>query len=213
MLNDKRTSRKDDLQAITATHEAGHAIAAIFLQQLMPEMVCSVSANAHSTGFTHVEQEHRFISRKILKNRIATKLGGYAAELRVFGEEHLTSGSSNDIKQATEWLAQMLRECGFGPLPGHFAKAGPGLNNSVRDEGEIDREIRHWLQSCLERVQAVLEEQDGLLYQMARYLADHPRMGKSVIRDYCNRFGHGFDPEMIRENGNDGFYRGKVMGL
>jgi hypothetical protein len=213
MLNDKRTSRKDDLQAITAAHEAGHAIAAIFLQQLMPEMICSVSANAGQTGFTHVEQEHRFLSREILKNRIAAKLGGYAAELRVFGEEHMTSGSSNDIEQATEWLARMLRECGLGPLPGHFAKAGPALNNSIRDEGELDQEIRQWLESCLERVQAVLNEQDGLLYEMARYLADHPRMEKCVIRDYCNRFGNGFDPEMIRENGDDGFYRGKVMGV
>ena len=213
MLNDSRTSRKDDLQAITAVHEAGHAIAAIFLQQLMPEMVCSVSANAHSTGFTHVEQEHRFLSRTMLKSRVARKLGGYAAELKIFGEAHVTSSSTNDIQEATEMLARMLRRSGMGALPGYFSKISPEVNKSIKDGGEIDREIRQWLQSCLERVQAVLEEQDGLLYQMARYLADYPRMGKSVIRDFCSRFGHGFDPEMIRENGNDGFYRGKVMGV
>ena len=211
MLNDSRTSRKDDLQAITAVHEAGHAIAAIFLQQLMPEMVCSVSANAHSTGFTHVEQEHRFLSRTMLKSRVARKLGGYAAELKIFGEAHVTSGSTNDIQEATEMLARMLRRSGMGALPGYFSKISPEVNKSIKDEGEIDREIRQWLQSCLERVQAVLEEQDGLLYQMARYLADQPRMEKGVIRDYCKHYGNGFDPAMIRESGDNGFYRELVV--
>lgn len=211
-LTYSRASQGDDFQAIRAVHEAGHAIGSTFLEGLIPELICSKTADSSNSGFTLVHRTQQVRSKRYVRNQIAAMLGGYAAELQVFGEEQLTSGSGKDLEEATNLLTTLFREKGMGAFPAYFRRAGPGLNNSVKDHGEIDREVRSWIEACLQRIQATLENQTNLLMQMAAYLSDHPRMEKEQIRAYCRHFGTGFDEAQLRKDAGFG-YRTHLQAL
>ena len=211
-LSTMRKAPRDDKQAIRAVHESGHAIGAIFLENVMPELICSVSAGSENSGFTYIPYEDAFYSRHIIFCRVAVKLGGFAAEQLIFGADHVTTGSKNDIESATRWLSRMLREWGLGPLPAHFVKTGPNLNNYVQDNGAYDKVIQQWIREALSLVRQTLEQEIILLRKMAQYLSDDPRMEKDQILDYCRKYGNGFEPWMLGENMESGFYRKVVTG-
>jgi ATP-dependent Zn protease len=177
----------------------------------MPEVVCFVSAYSSKAGFTHVQGEDRFFSRNSLCNWIASKLEGYAAEIMVFGEEYLTSGSAGDVEAITSGLSQAIRDNGMGPLPSLFCKTRSALNHSIQDEGALEQEIQQWIERGLDTINKTLKEQHTLLLKMAQYLADHPRMEQHRILDYCRKYGHGFDPNQLKEAGSNHYNRQKLM--
>ena len=97
----------------TARHEAGHAIVS-WITGEKPSYITIVSRGSYGGYMQHANQEERFgYTRREILNRIATSLGGRAAELVYYGDEEGTStGPSSDLRNATMWAKRML--CEFG---------------------------------------------------------------------------------------------------
>jgi cell division protease FtsH len=112
----KKRLQSDEDKALTAYHEAGHAIVTHFLKNMDPVHRLSIVARGMSLGHTLIppagDRTHETKSR--LLEQITAMLGGRAAEEVVFHE--MTSGAANDIAQATKIAKAMVVEFGMGEL-------------------------------------------------------------------------------------------------
>ena len=190
-LEKLRCNRKDDVQAITAVHESGHAIISAVLLNLFPEYILSTSAGAGNSGFIYAKLHWSFISKKDILKRLALFMGGYAAEKIVFGEENVTTGAEDDIEKATMFAMEMLKQCGMGEFPVCYHVEHLQTREYVYDKkNTLGRQAEQWMKSALELAVSTLSEQEFLLMKMADHLSDNSSMPKEEIRKYFELYGN-----------------------
>ena len=128
----------DKVKKITAYHEAGHAI----LFHVLPEMgpvhtISIIPTGMGAAGYTMPlpEQDEMFNSRNKMLENIIVDLGGRVAEEMIFGD--VTTGASQDIKQATQLARSMVTQYGMSD------KVGLINYGSDEDEVFIGRDLAH----------------------------------------------------------------------
>jgi cell division protease FtsH len=137
---------------ITAYHEAGHALIASVLPHADPVHKISIISRGRAAGYTLKLpfEERRLQSRKEFLDDIAVSLGGYVAEMMMFGD--LTTGASNDLQVSTALARDMVTRYGMsdkiGPVALESAQGrvlfGMGVNDREYSEkvaSEIDSEV------------------------------------------------------------------------
>ena len=130
-----RKCKKDSLQAITAVHESGHAIASMLLLGKIPEVILSHTTEDDVAGWIHTKQRQKYIARHEIKKLLAVLLAGYAAEQLVFGKEHITTGTEGDLERATLFITHMLKDCGMGVAVPAAYHSDQTENNYLHDVG------------------------------------------------------------------------------
>ncbi len=168
---------------IVAYHELGHAIVAMALPETDPvQKISIVPRGIAALGYTmQVPTEDRFLMRRTeLLNRIATLLGGRAAEEIIFDD--ISTGAHNDLSRATDIARSMVKEYGMSRNLGqvYFAHEKKGqflLPNQERggDYSEmtahlIDKEIRQIIDEQYERALDILKSTRKLLGETAESL-------------------------------------------
>jgi cell division protease FtsH len=170
---------------IVAHHELGHAIVAMSLPGTDPvQKITVVPRGIGALGYTmQVPTEDRFLMQKSeLLNKIATLLGGRAAEEIIF--EDISTGAHNDLSRATEIARSMVKEYGMSANLGqvYFAREKRAKFLNVMPEGTaeyseataelIDREVQEIIKIQFERAKeilfakrAVLEKAVGVLLE------------------------------------------------
>jgi hypothetical protein len=204
-LEDVRESKKDDLQAITAVHESGHAVLSMVLMNTIPEVIYSVTTDANCQGFVYSSFAWNFISRKEILPRVALMLGGYVAEELIFGKENLTAGASTDIQKATEFLSAMFKENGMGSTPINYSIPAKDTNYSFHDCEAIEDEIKQTIEEARSLAEETLKTERTLLLTLSDYLCDNRMLGKAEIRDITNKSIS--KACMFIEEGDSLFYR------
>ena len=112
----------DEEKALTAYHEAGHALVGLHVPKHDPLHKVTIIPRGRALGVTMSlpERDRYSYSRVELESRLAVMFGGRVAEELVFGDANVTTGAGDDIKQATEIARRMVTEFGFsdklGPL-------------------------------------------------------------------------------------------------
>ena len=207
-LEKLRRNKKDDLQAISAVHEAGHAIISSVLLRTVPEVIFSNTAEVGSAGFIYTKFKWNYISRKEIKNRLALFFGGYIAEKIIFGEDNITTGAESDIEKATTFITEMLKQCGMGQLPASYNVKDPQTLFQLHDvNNKVNEEAETWLKSALDLAEKTLREQEVLLLKMADYLSDNRSMTKVQTKEMLYKFAANFSMDELIENGDCLFYR------
>ncbi len=120
MLGPERRSHvmNDAERKVTAFHEAGHALVAHLLPHADPIQKVSIISRGRAAGYTlKMPTEDRSMRRReeYLED-IAVMLGGYAAEFIHFGD--ITTGASNDMKNATQTARNMVTQWGMSDVLG-----------------------------------------------------------------------------------------------
>lgn len=180
-LESLREPKKDDLQAVVAVHEAGHAILSISLLKLVPEYIISVASDDRVRGLVSTQDDTIYMIRKDVLPSIAAYLGGLVAEELVFGEENLTSGSSSDINRATEILTDLFKFQGFGKLPVCYSVSSKSESFAYHKIGDVEYEIASIIQKAKQLAYEELRTHKTLLLQMANVLADKSKIEKDEI--------------------------------
>ncbi len=207
-LENLRKNKQDDVQAITAVHEAGHVIISAILLHTVPEVIYSNTAEAGTGGFVYTKFKWKYISRKEITNRLALFLGGLAAEKIIFGEENITTGAEEDIEKATNFITVMLKQCGMGKLPAAYHAKDPQTRNYLHDQGsELCREAETWILKAMALAEETLKAQEVLLLKMADYLSDNRQINKQQCYQLLERYARNFDGDSLIENGDLLFYR------
>jgi cell division protease FtsH len=170
---------------IVAYHELGHAIVAMTLPETDPvQKISIIPRGIAALGYTmQVPTEDRFLMRRTeLSNRIATLLGGRAAEEIVFDD--ISTGAHNDLSRATDIARSMVKEYGMSQQLGqvYFAhnKQSQFLNPTQDSGGDysemtahlIDKEIRHIIDEEYERALEILKSKRDILDQAAEKLLE-----------------------------------------
>ena len=160
----------DKEKRITACHESGHAILFHLLPDVGPVHTISIIPTGHgAAGYTMPlpEGDEMFETKSRMQQTIVVTLGGRAAESLVFGDAEITTGASQDIKQATAIARAMVTKYGFSDRL--------GLINYEQSEEEIfiGKDLAHTRQYG-ERVASIIDEEVKKLideaYETARRL-------------------------------------------
>ncbi len=173
---------------ITAYHEAGHAVVTMFCPTQDKVHHVSIIPRGMAAGFTmHLpENDNRHVSRTRMKEEIVVLLGGRAAEKLVLDD--ICTGASNDIERATKVARDMVTRYGFSEKLGTIMYGqdndevflgrdyNHSKNYSENIAGQIDDEIRAFIEEGFERAQSILTENRELLERCAQYLIKHEKI-------------------------------------
>ncbi|MEA2783566.1 MAG: cell division protease FtsH [Rhodospirillaceae bacterium] len=184
----------DERRAVAA-HEAGHALVAALCEHADPVSKVTILPAGQALGVTHqlpLDERHLY-SESYLRDSLAVRLGGRAAELVVFGEG--STGASNDLASATELATRMVREFGLSPEVGPvgypsggpmFLEGGPQVaSRSYAEETQrlMDKEVARLLREAEERDLKLLSEHREYLDSLTELLLEHETIdGEAVYR-------------------------------
>ena len=176
---------------ITAYHEAGHAILFHVLPDVGPVHIVSIiPTGSGAGGYTMPisEKDDMYLTKGKMLQDITVSLGGRIAESLVLDD--ITTGASQDIKQATEQAKAMVTKYGFTKNVGMINYAGEdevfvgrGLGQSSRGYSEdvakkIDEEVKSIIDSCYERAEEILKENMEVLHKCAALLLEKERIDR-----------------------------------
>jgi cell division protease FtsH len=174
--------REDDRRT-TAYHEGGHALVARFLPGTDAVNKITIIPRGRAAGITwFLPEESDFKYKDQLESELAIAFGGRVAEQIVFNR--ISTGASNDIKQATDLAQQMIRTWGMsdelGPLAYGKNEEQIFLGREIsqhRDYSEetarkIDAEINNLIDRANNTAKKVLEENLDVLHKLAEMLLE-----------------------------------------
>ncbi|XP_025406784.1 ATP-dependent zinc metalloprotease YME1 homolog isoform X2 [Sipha flava] len=154
----------DEANIITAYHEGGHAIVAYFTKDSHPLHKVTIMPRGSSLGHTAYipAKEEYHVTKSRMLAIMDTMMGGRAAEEIIFGADKVTTGASNDLKQATNIATRMVKELGMSEKVGlrtHESQSNElmSFNDLSPATNElIDNEIKKIMQESYERAKSIL---------------------------------------------------------
>ncbi|TVR96703.1 MAG: ATP-dependent metallopeptidase FtsH/Yme1/Tma family protein [Rhodospirillales bacterium] len=197
MMGSERRSMvmTEDEKRLTAYHEAGHALVGLHVPKHDPLHKVTIIPRGRALGLTMSlpERDRYTYSRQELESRLAVMFGGRIAELVVFGEDNVTTGAGNDIKQATDMARRMVTEFGFsdrlGPLRYTDNQEEIFLGHSVTQQKHvsdatarlIDQEVRRLVDEAEQRALRILEEHRDELDKLANALLEYETLSGEEV--------------------------------
>ena len=192
----KRTRVMNDHdKAVTAYHEAGHALAAAALNYTDPVTKVTILPRGRALGYTMVmPTEDRFNkTRNQLLDDLVYGMGGRVAEEIVFRDP--STGPANDIQQATKTVRAMVTDYGMSDRIGMvklgdadteaFGHGSGEAPRSFSDETAaiIDEEVRRLLDNAMREAWRILSENRGVLDTLASRLLEEETLDEAQLRE------------------------------
>ncbi len=180
---------------VVAHHEMGHAIVAMSLPGTDPvQKISIIPRGIAALGYTmQVPTEDRFLMSKTeLQNKIASLLGGRAAEEIIFSD--ISTGAHNDLSRATDIAKSMVKEYGMSDSLGQVYLAHDrrsqfmdlGMENrgdySESTAQAIDREIQQIVSSQYKVALSILKDRRDTLVKGAQLLLDKEKIDHEEIK-------------------------------
>ena len=177
---------------ITAYHEAGHAILFHVLPDVGPVYSVSIVPTGGAGGYTMPlpEGDDMFNTKGHMLQEITVSLGGRVAEEQIFDD--ITTGASQDIRQATAIAKSMITKFGMSERLGlinydndsdevfigrDFGHTSRGYGQKVA--GTIDEEVKRIIDECYLKAKAILEEHQSVLEACAQLLLEKEKITRS----------------------------------
>ena len=191
-------SEKD--KRITAYHESGHAILFHVLPDIGPvHMVSVIPTGSGAAGYTMPlpERDEMFNTKGRMMQDIIAGLGGRIAEALIFDD--ITTGASQDIKQATATAKSMVTKYGFSDAIGMINYADEDEVFIGRDFGQhsrgysedvaktIDHEVKKIIDEAYAKAKAILEEHMDVLHASAELLMEKERIDRQEFEALFER--------------------------
>ena len=176
---------------ITAFHEAGHAILFHVLPDVGPVYSVSIIPTGSAGGYTMPlpEKDEMFNTKGKMLQDITVALGGRVAEEEVFDD--ITTGASQDIRQATNLAKSMVTKFGMSEAVGLInydndsdeVFIGRDLAHTSRGYGEsvattIDQEVKRIIDECYARAKQIIHEYDDVLHSCADLLLEKEKISR-----------------------------------
>ncbi len=174
---------------ITAFHEAGHALLFHVLPDVGPVYSVSIIPTGGAGGYTMPlpEKDEMFNTKGKMLQDITVALGGRVAEEEVFDD--ITTGASQDIKQATGLAKSMVTKFGMSEAVGLVnydndsdeVFIGRDLAHTSRGYGEsmatvIDSEVKRIIDECYSRARSIIKEHEDVLHACANLLLEKEKI-------------------------------------
>jgi len=194
-LEKKNRLINPDEKKIVAYHETGHAIVALSLPGTDPvQKISIIPRGIAALGYTmQVPTDDRFLMKKTeLLNKIASLLGGRAAEEIIFGD--ISTGAHNDLARATDITKSMIKEYGMSDRLGqvYFAreKRQQFLDIGLQETGDysnataeaIDEEIKTIISTEYAKALEILKSKKDILQKGAELLLEKEKIEGAELK-------------------------------
>ena len=184
---------------ITAYHEAGHANLFHVLPDVGPvHTVSIIPTGVGAAGYTMPlpERDEMFNTRGKMLQNIMVDLGGRIAEELIFDD--ITTGASQDIKQATQIARSMVTQYGMSDKVGmiqygsdddevfigrdlaHTKSYGNGMADT------IDSEVKRIIDDCYQKARSIIKEYEYVLHSCANLLIEKEKIGQDEFEALFN---------------------------
>jgi len=182
-LERKSKVMREEDRKVTAYHEGGHALVALFLPGTDPLNKITIVPRGSAAGITwFLPEERDFKFKDQLESELSIVFGGRVAEEIVF--QRISTGATNDIKQATELAQTMVCSLGMseelGPLS--YAKGDEQIflgreiaqhrDYSEETARKIDTEVNKLVFDAYDRSKTVLKKNVDILHKLAELLLE-----------------------------------------
>jgi cell division protease FtsH len=187
----------DEKRAV-AVHEGGHALVAALSDHADPVAKVTILPAGQALGVTEqlpVDERHLY-PESYLKDSLAVRMGGRAAEHLVFGEG--STGASNDLAGATDLATRMVREFGMSPAlgPVGFSSGSPMYlgTEEVRSrpyaeatQRVIDEEVAKLLRAADARAAELLSSHRDALDRLTELLIERETVDGTDVDEILGR--------------------------
>jgi cell division protease FtsH len=177
----------------TAIHEAGHALVSWMIPEADRPTKVSIVPRGQGLGVNIIvpNEDRHHHGKKFFMAKLATWMGGRAAERLVFGQEF--AGAEDDLKQATRLARYMVTHWGMseriGPMSLRIGEEHMFLGKEIqqaRDFSEgmaeaVDQEIQRLLRECDEMAFQVLRDHRPALEKLTEELLKKEELTKAEI--------------------------------
>ena len=177
---------------ITAYHESGHAILFHVLPDVGPVYSVSIIPTGGAGGYTMPlpERDDMFNTKGHMLQEITVALGGRVAEEEIFDD--ITTGASQDIKQATAIAKSMITKFGMSERLGlinydndsdevfigrDFGHMSRGYGEKVA--GTIDEEVKRIIDECYLKARAIISKHHDVLDACAQLLLEKEKITRA----------------------------------
>ena len=201
-----KVNEKD--RRMVAVHEGGHAIIGHMLEGCDEVHLITIVPRGQAAGHTLAlpAEEHDNMSRSQLLDQITMMLGGHAAEEIGLGE--IYTGSSSDLKRATEICRKMVTQFGMSDNIGTIylgsdqevfvgMEFGQSREYSEEIAAKIDREVASILARCYEKAKDILSRNKEKLELLTQALLEQETLNRA---EFVSLMEKGILPEGTKED-------------
>lgn len=216
-LGTEKKSHKytEKAKKLTAFHEAGHAVAAYYVEGHDPvKEISIVPRGLGAGGYTwYTPQEENYTSKKDMLNNLISMFGGRVAEALALDD--ISTGASNDLQRATEICRDMVTKYGMtdslGPVvydDGNnevFLGKDYGHVNNYSDatSSRIDAEIERIMREAYEKTESILKEHFDKLELVATTLIEKEKLSSEQFVSLMENGALPAEEETIAETAVD----------
>ena len=189
----------DEEKRLTAYHEGGHTLVGLLLEHADPVHKVTIIPRGRAGGYmlSLPKEDRSYRTRSELFDRIKVALGGRVAEEVVLGE--ISTGASSDIQQATQIIRSMIMQYGMsetiGPIAygeeNHQVFLGRDFNRdrnySEEVAGEIDREVRRYIEEAYEACRVLITENREKLDLIAEALLERETLNAAELEELMTK--------------------------
>ncbi len=201
-----KVNEKD--RQMVAIHEGGHAIVGHLLKGCDEVHLITIVPRGQAAGHTLAlpAEEHDNMSRSQLLDQITMMLGGHAAEEVGLGE--IYTGSSSDLKRATEICRKMVTQFGMSENIGTIylgsdqevfvgMEFGQSREYSEEIAAKIDREVASILARCYEQAKQILKDNKEKLELLTQALLEQETLNRA---EFVSLMENGVLPENLSDD-------------
>ena len=190
----------DKEKKITAYHEAGHAILFHLLPDVGPVHTISIiPTGMGAAGYTMPlpEQDEMFNTKGKMLQNIMVSLGGRIAEELIFDD--VTTGASQDIKQATATARAMVTQYGMSEKIGMINYGSDGdevfigrdlahtKSYGERVATEIDSEVKRIIDQCYSQAKELIQKHEDVLHACSSLLIEKEKIGQKEFEELFSK--------------------------
>ena len=187
----------EDEKKLTAYHEGGHAIVALYDSASDPIHKATIIPRGRALGMVMrlPERDQLSMSREKMYADISVAMGGRIAEEIIFGHDKVTSGASSDIEMVTKMAKNMVTRWGMSEAMGPIAyqeneeevflgrSVARTQNVSEETAKKIDAEVRKIVDTGYGRAKKILTEKLDDLHKLSKALLEYETLNGDEIRD------------------------------
>jgi cell division protease FtsH len=191
----------EEEKKLTAYHEAGHALVALNVKMADPVHKATIVPRGRALGMVMQlpEGDRYSMNYQQMVDRIAIMAGGRVAEELIFGKDHITSGASSDIQQATKLARAMVTRWGFSEKLGTVAYGenqeevflGHSVSRTQNISEEtariIDEEVKRLVTSGWDEARKILTEKADDHEKLSQALLEYETLSGDEIKDLLDK--------------------------
>ncbi len=180
--------KKDDMQALVAVHEAGHALLHYLLNHEVPEQIIAQSANDSISGCVERRYSKRIMNKTRFQDELTILFGGLIAEELVFGKDNISFGAESDLRAATEFAKSAVNSSGMSGKLMVFSESSIFIDDTLRPCDDTNAEVKRLLEYNADRARGLLNKNIHVLKTVAKVLANEAKLTGEQFQLILNKF-------------------------